>query len=200
MLLLAAIAAAFAAIAIPTIDRPIARWVFEHELGRGVWDQGISILEYAGGIEPWRWGGICVICAGVVVTLAVPRWRHHAHAWMLVALVHLIARNAVFWLKPATGRLRPTEWIARGGDTFFSGGIAFPSGHVALFASIALPVAIAWPRTRWAMAAVVAFVMAARVAVDAHFVSDVVAGLALCALVTWACAPVLRMSPPASRR
>src|SRR5438045_1016476 len=112
MLVVAAIASALAALAIPTIDRPIARWVFEHDLASGVWDRGISILEYAGGIEPWRWGGICVICAGVVLTV----------------------------------------------------------------------------------------VMAARVAVDAHFVSDVVAGLALCALVTWACAPVLRTSPPASPR
>jgi membrane-associated phospholipid phosphatase len=192
MLVIAAAAAALTALAIPTADQPLARWLFERDTHSAIWDDGISVLEYAGGIEPWRWLGIYVLGAGVVLALAVPRWHRHARVWMTVALVHLLSRNAIFWLKPLTGRLRPYEWITRGGDTFFrDGGYSFPSGHVALFASLALPLAVAVPRLRVAAAIVVGYVMVARVMVDAHFLSDVTGALAMVCLFTAACAPLL---------
>ncbi len=174
------------ALCIVAIDVPLARWLAGRDVLAPAWNTGIAWLEYAIGIEPWKWLGVCVLCAGVAVTLAVPRWHAHARAWMFVALTHLLARNLMLPLKTLTGRLRPSEWLARGGDQFFrDGGIAFPSGHVIYVASLALPLAIVWPRARIPLAAAIGFVMIARLIVNAHFASDVIGGLALVAGVTW---------------
>jgi membrane-associated phospholipid phosphatase len=185
----AAASAAIAALAIVTIDEPVARWVFARDTWPPLWNDGIGWLEYAGGLEPWKWLGIVVLVGGVLVSTALQRGQR---AWMFVALVHLLTRTAVFWMKPLTGRLRPYEWVTRGGHTFFRDGASFPSGHVGLFASLALPLAVLYPRLRIPAIALVAYVMLARVAVSAHFVSDVFAGLALVAAFTAACSPLVQ--------
>jgi undecaprenyl-diphosphatase len=205
LFVIAAAAAALAALCVVTIDQPVARWLAGRDTAPAIWDRGISIVELVSGIEPWKWIGTCVVGAGVIATLALRRYRHLAPAWLFVAITHFLARNLMLWTKTFTGRLRPSEWLARGGDTFFrDGGISFPSGHVIYVASLALPIAIVWPRSRPAVAVVVAFTMVARVVVDAHFISDVVAGLALAAVVTWLGAAAVRPlaapspTPPAS--
>jgi len=189
LLSIAIAAAVLTALCIVTIDQPVARFIATHETWPGFWQRGISWLEYPLGIEPWPWTGICVLVAGTLIAM----WRGHPHArtWLLVTLVHVLARNCTMWLKWGTGRLRPSEWLVRGGDTFWrDNGFSFPSGHVTLFASILVPLALCVPRAR-PLLAIVAFVMIARVALDAHFVSDVIAALALCALLTWLCARLL---------
>jgi membrane-associated phospholipid phosphatase len=60
-----------------------------------------------------------------------------------------------------------------------------------LFASIVVPLAVVYPRAR-PLLAIAVFAMTARVAVHAHFLSDVFGGFALVALLTWACVPLLR--------
>jgi len=195
LLVIAAVSAALTALAIVTIDEPIARWLFTRDTWPALWNDGIGALEYAGGLEPWKWLGITVLVAGVVVSTALQRGQR---AWMLVALVHLLTRTAVMWMKPLTGRLRPYEWLTRAGDhTFFrDGGASFPSGHVGLFASLAIPLAVLYPRARVPAIAIVVYVMAARVAVDAHFVSDVLGALALVCAFTAACWPLIRPASP----
>lgn len=198
---LLAIAATFAALAlicIVTIDQPIARWIASREVWP-VWDRGVALVEVATGVEPSGWIGIAVLVGGVLATQLW--WRRHARAWLLVALTHLVSRNLMGWLKFSLGRLRPLEWLAHphsGGHTFFRGGVAFPSGHVVLVASLVVPIVVVWPRLRWLLVAV-AFTMIARVAVDAHFVSDVLAGLALVAAVTWLCAAIVDRASPGDR-
>ena len=65
--------------------------------------------------------------------------------------------------------------------------------------SLALPIAIS--RSRNAVLAIIAYVGCARVAVSAHWASDVFAGVAVAALVTWACADAVRRAPwPAAPR
>nr|HEX4318991.1 phosphatase PAP2 family protein [Kofleriaceae bacterium] len=172
---LAVVAAACA----PTIDEPVARWLGDREVWSG-WDAGVRGLEYAGGIEPWVWTSVVVLGAGAIATLAVPRWRGASAAWLVVLGTHALSRNVVSWTKLVTGRLRPVEWLATGGDAWLrDGGFSFPSGHVAWFASLAVPIAVLVPRARVPLAIVIAFVMIARVAVGAHFISDTVAALAL---------------------
>jgi membrane-associated phospholipid phosphatase len=70
---------------------------------------------------------------------------------------------------------------------------------VLLFASIVLPIVVIYPRTR-PLLAVVGFVMIAKLAVNAHFVSDVVAGLAFVAAATWLSAIVVRRVLPSQIR
>ena len=73
----------------------------------------------------------------------------------------------------------------------WDGGVAFPSGHVTLFASILIPLAIVAPRTR-PLLAIIAYVMFARVVVNGHWLSDVVAGITLVALLAWILALLVR--------
>jgi membrane-associated phospholipid phosphatase len=196
LLQVALVSAILTALCIVTIDQPLARWLATRETYPDVWNQIIAILEYPLGIEPWKWTGICVLVAGSLATLLVPRLRPAASIVLMLALTHLLARNASLWVKTLTGRYRPPQWIKHGGDTFWHDGAhSFPSGHVLLFGSILVPLAIAYPRAR-PLLGILGFVMLARVAVNAHFVSDVLGGLACVAVFTWLSARLVRRALP----
>jgi membrane-associated phospholipid phosphatase len=179
-----------AALAIGFVDQPVARWVHEHDQS-ALWEHVMSLLEYPAGIKPWSYTIPAILVGGVLATLAVERWRGYTRAWMYVAIVYLLTRNLMAWGKWLTGRYRPYQWIPVAGDTFgHANGASFPSGHVVVFAGLLLPLAVVSVRTR-PLLLLIPFVMMARVAVLAHFVSDVLAGLALTALVAWACMPLI---------
>jgi membrane-associated phospholipid phosphatase len=198
LLVAAAPMAALTAIAMLAIDRPVARLLAAYEPS-DVWPRGIELLEAAIGYPLHPLTVSFAVVAATLVAMAVPRWRAYAPAAMFLAGTHVFSRFATMHLKDLTGRLRPSEWVARGGDTFFRDGGAFPSGHVTLFAGLAIPIAILWPRARPVLAIPV-FVAVARVAVNAHFVSDVLGGGVLVALVAWAVGygvrPIVTPRPP----
>lgn len=183
------------------LDAPLAAWVKAHDTHPAVWNQILAALEYAMGIEPWRWLGTTVLVAGTLISRAVPRWEGAAKKWLLVTLAHFVASNLMIWGKHFSGRLRPHEW--HHGAQWLQHGGSFPSGHLTFVGSLALPIAVIYPRSRNAMLAVIAYVGCARIAVSAHWASDVFAGIALTALVTWACADAVRRAPwpapPSSR-
>jgi membrane-associated phospholipid phosphatase len=196
LLPVALVSAIVTALCIVAVDQPLARWLATRETRADVWNQAIAVLEYPLGIEPWKWTGICVLVAGCIVTLAVSRLRSYAAIFLVVTLTHVLARHASLWMKTLTGRLRPSQWLKQGGDTFWrDGGFSFPSGHVLLFASIVVPIVVIYPRTR-PLLALVGFVMLARMAVNAHFLSDVSGGLAVVAAATWLSAVVVRRVLP----
>jgi len=171
------------------VDEPLARWLATRETHPHAWEEAVHVLEYAIGLEPWKWLGVTVLVAGAVGSML---WRRQAAAaWLTVASSHLLARNLMLWGKTLTGRLRPSEW--HGGATWFQGGSSFPSGHVVLFASLALPLAVMYPRLR-VLVVVPVFAAVARVMAYAHFASDVVGAFALCAAVTALCQWVVKRS------
>lgn len=202
LLYIAVIAGVLAALCILTIDQPVARWIATRETYPDVWNTIIGYLEYAIGIEPNKWIGIYVLVGGAVLTLVVGPLRKYAHVWSLLALTHLLGRNMMTWIKPPLGRYRPTEWLKHHTPdaTFFhKAAYSFPSGHVILFASIILPLALAYPKAR-PLLVVVLFAMVARVAVNAHFLGDVLGGLAFTAAGTWLCAALVRRALPSQIR
>lgn len=188
-MLLAVIAAAF-------IDRPLALWIAAHEQN-WVWEPSVRYLEYLAGVSPWHWTVPVIVVVGTLASLAVARWRGQTRAWMYIAVVYLLSRNLMAWGKTLTGRLRPHQWVEVGGSTFghVGDGVSFPSGHVTVFGGLILPLVVAIPRLR-PLIVIVPFIMIARVAVLAHFVSDTCAGLALTSLVAWGCAPILTIGEP----
>jgi membrane-associated phospholipid phosphatase len=205
LLPIAAITTLLTIVCIVALDEPFARWIATRETYPRFWNEVIGYLEYPLGIEPYKWSGVWVLVGGSVITLAITRLRPAAFAFLAVASVHLLDRNLTLWMKVGFGRLRPSQWLEKGGDMWFrDGGYSFPSGHITLFASIVFPLAVIYPRAR-PLLAVVAFAFCARLAVNAHFLSDVLGGVALTALVTWLCVVVLRralpsLTPPACRR
>ncbi len=116
---------------------------------------------------------------------------HHArlrlllrHATLLFAAVAL-SGIAVNILKPIFGRARPRmlfeEQAVYGFDWFTLGSdfAAFPSGHTATAISVAVIAASVWPRHRYSILAVFSVIAVSRVAVNAHYLADVVAGTIL---------------------
>jgi membrane-associated phospholipid phosphatase len=207
LLQVALVSSVLAIVCIALVDEPLARWLATRETYPGFWNGTIALLEYPLGIEPYKWTGVWVLALGSVATLAVGRLRPCALPWILVTLVHLLGRNLTMWMKFGFGRLRPTQWLARGAEDstwWHDNASSFPSGHVTLFASVVIPIVAVYPRA-WPLLVFAVFPMLARVAVNAHFVSDVLAGLALIALITWLVAAALRralssQTPPVSRR
>jgi membrane-associated phospholipid phosphatase len=197
----AAIAFALALACMLLVDQPVARWVATHETYPRVWNEILGYLEYGLGIEPYEWIGTWILAAGTIITLAVPQLRRAAFAFALVALVHFTGRNLSLWLKLGFGRYRPTQWLKHGGGATFwhHDAWSFPSGHAILFGSIVVPLVVCYPRL-WPLLGVVVYAITARVAVDAHFVSDVLAGYALIALLTWAYVRLLRRTLASSTR
>jgi membrane-associated phospholipid phosphatase len=176
------------------VDQPLARWLATRETLPAVWDHGIDALEIVFGFPISKYALAIVCAAGMVATTAIPRWRSHAPAWMFVTATQLVTRIAMGWMKTAFGRLRPNEWLAHGGGaaTFFRDGASFPSGHVVLFAGVIVPLAIVAPRVGRPLFVIVALVAMARIAVMAHFLSDVTGAIAVVCALAWMCGAVIR--------
>lgn len=196
LLYISAVASVLAVVCMVAIDEPVARWIATRDTWPAMWNETIRALEYPLGISPYPRLGAYVLAGASLLALAIARLRSYAFAIVLVTLVHLLGRNLTMWMKLGFGRLRPNQWLADGGDVWFrDGGYSFPSGHVTLFASIVIPLAVVYPRTR-PLLAIAAFAMIARVAVNAHFVSDVLGALASITAVTWLSVRLLRRVLP----
>lgn len=148
---------------------------------------GVCELLFAFGVSPYLYGGLLVV-AGVVAFRAT-KSRLVPWALLFVGLSHVTARFVADILKPPFSRLRPFEALGSEGwhDTWFAAvGNSFPSGHAVHFWSLFFPLAVLFPRRRAALVALPLLLSAARVAVNDHYLSDVLASAALAALVTWA--------------
>ncbi|MEZ4398443.1 MAG: phosphatase PAP2 family protein [Kofleriaceae bacterium] len=191
---LAVVLAAVTALAIVTVDQPLARHLATVDAWAG-WRAGLAWLDRVTGLTAWKWLPTVVVVAAAIVSRLVPTLRRVAGGLTLVAVVHVVTKLALSQLKPGLGRLRPSEWLAHGGDHtfFFAKGIAFPSGHTGHYLSLALPLAVAWPRLGLPLLAVPVFASASRLATDAHFVSDVTGSAALVIAFTYLAARALRV-------
>ncbi|MDB5298009.1 MAG: superfamily protein [Phycisphaerales bacterium] len=115
----------------------------------------------------------------------------HPAGWRAAALVagSGVLSGANFLLKWIAGRRRPVTGIRPFEFDLFVGGLpglfgaeknlSFPSGHAALAFAAASALAVCLPRWRVAFYAVAAVVGLERIAENAHYVSDTVAGAAV---------------------
>jgi membrane-associated phospholipid phosphatase len=90
-------------------------------------------------------------------------------------------------LKNVFQRLRPYEAIEAGDwdSKFFGGhGSSFPSGHSAHFWGLFFPLLFLFPRYRLPLLIIPVFISIARIGVNDHWCSDVIASAALAALMT----------------
>jgi membrane-associated phospholipid phosphatase len=193
----AAGAAVVTASCIAWLDAPTARWLAQWEPSP-LWPTLLWVLELLGGLTLSRWTVATALVAVCAVVTMTPRWRASAPTWWFVTLVQVLSKLLTAELKDATGRLRPQEWLAHGGGAeFFAGGVSFPSGHVAYFLSLTLPLVVARPRWGKPLLLVPALAALCRVAVNAHFLSDVSGAVVWVCLLTVAIAAALR---PLERR
>lgn len=160
--------------------------------------QGTHWLEVASGFPIGRYF-LAWLMLGAGALLFVAKSTRPA-AWMLlfIATTHLVTRVTAGTLKNVFARLRPFEVIEAGNwDWNFFGerGSAFPSGHSAHFWSLFFALAFLFPRYRWPLLIIPLFISVARVGVNDHWCSDVIASTAIAALLTLAFIWVFRMKP-----
>jgi membrane-associated phospholipid phosphatase len=132
--------------------------------------------------EGWLLGVAALVMAGIASRFG----RRDLVRAGLVAVPALIASGLIARVfKILIGRPRPstiTDGLAQWAPSFSAAFNSFPSGHAAsafTFAAVLAAVLPSWRGALYASAAVIAF---SRVGVDAHFLSDVVAG----GLLGWA--------------
>ncbi|MEI6560232.1 MAG: phosphatase PAP2 family protein [Rhodospirillaceae bacterium] len=119
--------------------------------------------------------------------------RYRQWAWLLLFafLAVLLSGLAVDVIKVVAGRARP-KFLELGGFygflpiNFRADYQSFPSGHAATAASVALVVTYLWFELRWLAWAYALPIIASRVVINAHFLGDVIGGVAIALFVTWA--------------
>jgi membrane-associated phospholipid phosphatase len=191
------VALALTLLGIFIFDQPVAAFV-QRSGGREsvILQQGTHWLEVAAGI-PIKPYFLTYLLLGASALLFIAKATRSA-AWMLlfVAAAQLVTRLTAGSLKNLFHRLRPFEVIQVGNwDWKFFGdhGSSFPSGHSALFWGLFFPLAFLFPRYRIPLAIIPLFITVARVGVNDHWCSDVLASAGLAALMTVLFAWLFRM-------
>jgi membrane-associated phospholipid phosphatase len=122
--------------------------------------------------------------------------------WSLNFFVALLFSGAVLHLfKFLIGRARPhmTETYDTAVFDFFTTNWSYqsmPSGHAQVMGCVATMFAVLWPKAKWMIYPVAALFAFTRVVVHAHFLSDVILGLALGHLATLWCLWLLESRYP----
>ncbi|HEX8412164.1 MAG TPA: phosphatase PAP2 family protein [Thermoanaerobaculia bacterium] len=157
--------------------------------GVGAFMHGLE-LAFLFPLSKWASGAVLLLAA----VIAVPFRRNLAWALLFVGLSQLTTRLVAGVLKNVFNRPRPFEALADGvwSDAFFTTGSAFPSGHAAHFWGFYFALVLLWPRGRWMLLILPVLASAARVVVNDHYVSDVVASAAIAAIVTLGLAKLFR--------
>ena len=129
---------------------------------------------------------ICLVILGVAL------WRRWAEL-IGAALALGVTRLVVTVLKSVIDRERPPVVD----QLVHATGQAMPSGHSANAACVAVFAMMVVPRLRWPALVFAALVGLTRILLGVHWATDVIAGWAVGALISWACA---RSVSPVSRR
>jgi membrane-associated phospholipid phosphatase len=171
-------------VSIAAIDAQIARMIEPSvHWWKSIAGPPMTVIEIAFGfpISKWLTGAVILLAA---IGLFFIR-RHRPTAWLLlfVSLSQLITRLIAGVLKNVFLRERPYE--IGDGRWFIEGGSSFPSGHAGHFWGLFFALAIAFPKTRIPFLILALFVSLARVVVNDHYVSDVLASGAIAAFVTY---------------
>jgi membrane-associated phospholipid phosphatase len=181
-------------------DRPIAAFV-QRAGGRQspILLEGTHWLEIASGFEIGRFF-LSYLLLGLGALLFLGRSTLPA-AWifLFIGTSHFVTRLTAGVLKNVFDRLRPFEVIQAGNWDwqFFGGhGSAFPSGHSAQFWGLFFPLAFLFPRFRYPLLIVPVFITVARIGVNDHWFSDVIASAGLAALSTLIFVRLFRMREP----
>ena len=89
LLIAAAVSAVLAGLSILVIDQPLARWISGYR-PLEFWNHGLTALEWGALLPVFTWAFAILLVLGMIVTVAVPRWRPFAPGWMFVAATHLL--------------------------------------------------------------------------------------------------------------
>lgn len=162
------------------LDTPLSRWVAE-VAAPGTWLRRTLKLPVHV-LKQWAW-----FVALAVALAAQPRPWQRLRPYLMVLVVGF---GLLYLLKYAVGRARPdldlgvysfAPWADR--MVLSDGFDSMPSGHAFSFILLATLLSHYVPRSRWVVWPLAVLGSVSRVALQRHFVSDVLAGAALALLV-----------------
>jgi membrane-associated phospholipid phosphatase len=167
------------------VDRPVALFVYDH------WRVPADLLQWPVRISG-RLQGPAMATVLLIVLWRI--WRPGGRLQTTLAassaslIVAMVLKAVLKW---AFGRTWPGPWPYDGPSLIGDGAygfhpfhlgpafMAFPSGHAAMTFSVISVLWLAYPRWRWLWAIVAAGLSTALVALNFHFVGDVIAGALL---------------------
>jgi membrane-associated phospholipid phosphatase len=174
-----AVLIALAAIALATtLDRSIAQTMREN--GAESFLHQHHRLRDA--LKAPGWFGLTIVVAVIVSLVHRARWR--AGLFVILTTVSAALNQVIKWM---VGRTRPYKIDGFGSrlapfelHPFHSAkNLCFPSGHATLAFATAAALGMLWPRLRWLWYILASVVAIERIAENAHWFSDAVAGAAL---------------------
>lgn len=149
-----------------------------------------SVVYWFGTVWPWLAVGIVLIFRDWSQP-DTAKVRDGLRRGVFVCAVPAVAGGAAEVLKVVTRRMRPEHAngfyrfkpLDEGGpltpEFWYGSELALASSHAAVAVGGAIAAGVLWPRTRWWMFALAALCCVSRIAVGAHFVSDVYVGAAI---------------------
>jgi membrane-associated phospholipid phosphatase len=180
------------------LDRPLAEWVHGAGIERNVVIVWITenldlITAHSWTISRSLYGPLLgwVLVALGAIGLLVRRDSLLARALLFTGAGHVLTLFAVGSLKSTFGRMRPFQLLASGDWDhlwFIDGGSSFPSGHIAFYWGLFLPLIYLFPKYRVPLFIIPIFFVFGRIDENAHFLSDVCGAIVVAALVTAALA------------
>ena len=175
------------------VDRPVAVFVHEYQI------QKVEEFRWLTEPPPLMQSWSPLVLVSLAVRRAFGEWRTWQRVLFVACVSLIVADQCRESIGDLCGRYWPETWrnnnpsfIGTGDYGFHPFEVSddvgsFPSGHAARIAAFATVFWLALPRWRWAYAIMAVPMLVALVAMNYHFVGDVIAGTVLGALVgTWA--------------
>ncbi|HVT28777.1 MAG TPA: phosphatase PAP2 family protein [Lacipirellulaceae bacterium] len=175
------------------IDRPVAFFVHNHRIAR--FEEFRWLTEPPPLVQSWS----PLVLIALIIRRAGGPWRRWEHVLFLACVSVIVADQFRQSLGDLCGRYWPETWhdnnpslIGTGAYGFHPFQVgddigSFPSGHATRILAFAAIFWLAIPRWRWFYPVLALPMLIALVAMDYHFVGDVIAGSVLGTIVaTWA--------------
>jgi len=175
------------------VDRSVAYFVHNHEIAKV--EEFRWLTEPPPMVQSWSPLVLIILC----IRRAVGPWRRWQYTLAIACISLIVADQFRESLGDLCGRYWPETWhngnpslIGNGAYGFHAFEVgddtgSFPSGHAARILAFVAVFWLAMPRGRWFYALLAALMCIALVAMNYHFVSDVIAGCVIGAIVgAWA--------------
>ena len=149
---------------------------------------GIFFAEYSGYI-------LAIIV--VVLVFKAGGWKKRIHYFSLIALTTILSRGIITeFIRLVYPRLRPFKELAINALVNHSNESSFPSGHMAFYFALILPVFCINRRAGWYLSGVVFLMGLARIFVGVHWPMDIISGIAVACISFYVVHKYILKDPP----
>jgi membrane-associated phospholipid phosphatase len=170
------------------IDRPLAEWLQSNAASaRGETTRVLGVIEIIFGFTVSKYlYGFMLLLIAIVVRVMDKNWKR-ASVFLFIGSTHIVSRLTAGILKNVFHRSRPFQYLEDKNiaDFFTDGGSSFPSGHVAHFFGLFLPLIFLYPKYKWLLLLLPLFVLSQRVSVNDHYLGDAAASVLIAYLFTY---------------